>query len=75
MNIHQRLFRYSIVEEKYVSFISGANKCLVVNTTEEIKLNDLVRFDANNAFSENLFKITYIENIGTNKILSLERIK
>lgn len=78
MRLHERLYRFKVSEMDYTLLIKGIDK-YVLDNQGDYNVGDLVRFDNEKAFSENLFRITHIRRIypatESHYILSLERIK
>ncbi len=76
MRIHERVYRFKISFEDYDLIRQGTDNYYVDLGHENYEVGDLVRFDNDKAFSENLFRIRHIRTINsTMRIVSLERIK
>lgn len=79
MKLHERLYHLKVCEMDYTLLIKGIDKYVLDNQGGDYNVGDLVRFDNEKAFSENLFRITHIRRIypatECHYILSLERIK
>lgn len=79
MRLHERLYRFKVSEMEYTLLIKGLTKCYIDNVGGTYEIGDLVRFDSDNAFTENLFRITWIRRIPpaneSHYVLSLERVK
>lgn len=76
MRIHERVYRFKISFEDYDLIRQGTDNYYVDLGHENYEVGDLVRFDNEKAFSENLFRIRHIRTINsTMRIVSLERIK
>ena len=76
MRIHERVYRFKISFEDYDLIRQGTDNYYVDLGHENYEVGDLVRFDNEKAFSENLYRIRHIRTINsTMRIVSLERIK